>query len=181
MKGIIFTEFLEFVEQRFSLEMADDIIHASELPSGGAYTAVGTYDHHEILELVNTLSILSGTPVADLVRSFGFHLFGRLAAIYSFLLDGIDSAFSCLGSIGDHIHMEVKKLYPDTELPHIECSSQESKRMMLVYRSQRPFGDLAEGLIAGCCAHFGEDIAILRENLPNDDETAIRFLLVHRG
>lgn len=45
MKGIIFTEFLEMVEDRFSPEIADRIIEASDLPSRGVYTAVGTYDH----------------------------------------------------------------------------------------------------------------------------------------
>ena len=45
MKGVIFTEFLEMVESHFSPEMADRIITAARLPSGGAYTAVGTYDH----------------------------------------------------------------------------------------------------------------------------------------
>jgi len=44
MKGIIFTEFLEMVEDRFSPEIADRIIEAADLPSGGAYTAIGTYD-----------------------------------------------------------------------------------------------------------------------------------------
>ncbi|MBA1333177.1 heme transporter CcmB, partial [Candidatus Endoriftia persephone str. Guaymas] len=44
MKGIVFSKFIEFVEERFSPEMADDIIESSDLPSGGAYTSVGTYD-----------------------------------------------------------------------------------------------------------------------------------------
>ncbi|MCX7200840.1 MAG: hypothetical protein NTV17_00650 [Burkholderiales bacterium] len=41
MKGMIFTEFLELVERTYSPEMADDLIDASNLPSGGAYTSVG--------------------------------------------------------------------------------------------------------------------------------------------
>ena len=41
MKGIIFTEFIEMVEDKFGFEVADNIITNSNLPSGGAYTAVG--------------------------------------------------------------------------------------------------------------------------------------------
>lgn len=49
MKGIVFVEFLEMVESTFSAEMADDIIDACDLSSGGAYTSVGTYPHSEIV------------------------------------------------------------------------------------------------------------------------------------
>ena len=39
MKGIVFTEFLDFVADRYGEDTVDDIIDASELPSAGAYTA----------------------------------------------------------------------------------------------------------------------------------------------
>ena len=42
MKGIVFTEFLEMVEAQFGLDTVDAIIENSDLPSRGAYTAVGT-------------------------------------------------------------------------------------------------------------------------------------------
>ncbi len=45
MKGVVFTEFIEMVEDQFSADMVDDIIDDAQPPSGGAYTAVGTYDH----------------------------------------------------------------------------------------------------------------------------------------
>ena len=55
MKGIVFREFLEMVEEAFGMDVADQIIEESDLPSGGAYTSVATYDHHEILTLVGKL------------------------------------------------------------------------------------------------------------------------------
>ncbi|MBT8311465.1 MAG: hypothetical protein HKP23_01335, partial [Flavobacteriaceae bacterium] len=39
MKGIVFTEFLEMVEDKFGLEVVDTIIEKAELPSEGVYTA----------------------------------------------------------------------------------------------------------------------------------------------
>ena len=42
MKGIIFTEFMQMVEDRFSIEVAEEIIDAATLPSGGSYTSLGT-------------------------------------------------------------------------------------------------------------------------------------------
>lgn len=45
MKGIVFTEFVDMVEAQFSADMVDDILDDAAPASGGAYTAVGTYDH----------------------------------------------------------------------------------------------------------------------------------------
>ena len=66
MKGIVFSEFLEFVEQRFSIEQAQDMIDACELESGGAYTSVGTYDHREMIQLLGALSSQVDVDVASL-------------------------------------------------------------------------------------------------------------------
>ena len=63
MKGMVFTEFLEMVEDKFSADMVDDIIDDSAPPSGGAYTAVGTYDHNELVGMVVALSQRSGLPL----------------------------------------------------------------------------------------------------------------------
>ena len=49
MKGVVFTEFIEMVENEFSPDLADTIITEAGLPSGGIYTSVGTYRHEEML------------------------------------------------------------------------------------------------------------------------------------
>ena len=74
MKGVVFTEFLEMVEARFSADVVDDIIDAANLPSGGVYTAVGTYPHEEIVALVLALAQQTGLSVRDLLLVFGEHL-----------------------------------------------------------------------------------------------------------
>jgi PleD family two-component response regulator len=40
MKGIVFTEFLEMVENRFSEHTVDQLIEQVDLPSKGIYTSV---------------------------------------------------------------------------------------------------------------------------------------------
>ncbi|TMO53504.1 hypothetical protein CWC18_21130, partial [Pseudoalteromonas aurantia] len=71
MKGIIFTEFMEMVEDRFSEDVAEEIIELADLPSGGSYTSLGTYSHAEVLNLVTCLSQVSGAKIEDLVQAFG--------------------------------------------------------------------------------------------------------------
>ena len=50
IKGLLFTELLEMVEDSFSPELADRIIEDADLPSGGVYTsAVGVHgDNREV-------------------------------------------------------------------------------------------------------------------------------------
>lgn len=177
MKGIVFTEFLEMVEDRFSVEIVERVIEASSLPSRGVYTSVGTYDHNEIIELVSNLSTLTGIAVPDLLQAFGEHLFGRFVSIYPHFFEGIQSAFVFLQKIEDYIHVEVKKLYPDAMLPNFEYDTSTSGQMIMTYRSSRPFADIAEGLIKGCIRHFGEKIEIRREQTPGNQGTYARFIL----
>jgi hypothetical protein len=180
MKGIVFTEFLEMVETKFSPKVADEIITAAQLPSGGAYTAVGTYDHQEIAALVLALNRITGQPVPDLIRTFGRHLFGRFVKLYPQFFLGVSSAFEFLANVDHYIHVEVLKIYPDAQLPRFEIHREGAERMVLVYRSERALHDLAEGLIEGCAEHFQERIALQKEDLSDGKGTCVRFTLAKR-
>lgn len=179
MKGIVFTEFLEMVEERFSLETADQIIEESDLPSGGAYTSVGTYDHREMVRLVSALSRHTGIAVPDLLKAFGEHLFGRFHEGYPHFFEGVTSALDFLKTIENVIHVEVLKLYPDAELPRFDCVSEEPGRLVLIYRSARHLEDLAEGLMVGCGRHFGSTLEIVRRPVEGEPD-AVRFELVEK-
>ena len=181
MKGMVFTEFLELVEDKFSVEIAEDLIHESNLPSGGAYTSVGSYDHGEILTLVTKLSERTGVPVNDLVFTFGHHLIERFANGYPDMFTGMGNTFEFLKTIHDHVHVEVKKLYPDAELPTISATNVDDHTLKIHYSSSRPFADLAHGLIAGVCDHFGEKIDISRKYNGENGSTEEEFTLVTTG
>lgn len=163
MKGVVFTEFLGMVEKQFSADMVDNVIDDAQLPHGGAYTAVGTYPHQEMVSMVVALSQHSGIEVTDLVRAFGQYLFGRFVIGFPSFFHGVDNAFQFLSGIEDIIHVEVLKLYPDAELPSFDVEHHDAQKLVLLYHSPRHFEDLAEGLMRGCVAHFGEQIAITRE------------------
>lgn len=175
MKGIVFTEFLNFVAQRYGEDAVDDIIDACPLASGGAYTAVGTYSHGEMAQLCGALAERSGAPVADLVRSFGSHLSGSFARGYPAFFPKDGSFFDFLESIEAHIHVEVRKLYPDAELPTFTVESRGDKRMVMEYRSPRRMAALAEGLILGSARHFGVQASV--HTLPAADADATRFVV----
>lgn len=174
MKGIIFTEFLTMVEQAHGLDMVDTIIDKSDLPSGGSYTAVGTYPHSEIVSLVINLSQETSTEVPDLLKAFGQYLFHSLAKSYpSFVKESTDP-LDFLEQVETYIHVEVRKLYPDAELPTFECSRPNSPdQLHMVYHSIRHMEDVCEGLIRGSLEHFGVQATVERQSLDDDSELFI--------
>ncbi len=180
MKGMVFTEYLDMVEKTFGLEITDQMITACDLPSGGAYTAVGTYDHQEIVQLVQQLHHLTGMPLEDLLKAFGRHLFKRFVIRYPEMFEGKDSAFSFLEKIDSHIHVEVRKLYPDAELPSFECSRPAADELTMLYHSNRGMADLAEGLIQGCGEHFRETLSINRQYISDARGAGVLFSIKHQ-
>jgi hypothetical protein len=164
MKGVVFTEFLDMVEAKFSPEMVDDIVDAASLPHGGAYTAVGTYPYTEMASLVVELSKRSGIPVPNLLKDYGKHLFGRFHQGYGQFFNGIDDCFSFLETINEVVHIEVRKLYPGAELPEFSTERPAHDHLRMVYRSPRCLGDLAEGLLIGCVSHFGGGVKVSRKD-----------------
>jgi hypothetical protein len=181
MKGVVFTEFLEMVEDRFSPDMADRIIEEANLPSGGAYTSIATYDHEEMLRLVSCLSRETGIDVAELYRAFGSYLFKRFYVMFPGYFSGARSAFDFLQRVEDYIHIEVRKLYPDAELPTFVHESPRPDRLVVTYRSNRPFAALADGLIRGCVEHYGEPVAVEMEDLSGGAGTMARFVLTRQN
>lgn len=177
MKGIVFSEFNEMVEEKFSPEIADKIIVDADLPSGGAYTSVGTYAHEELLALVTRLSVETGVPAGDLVRAFGRHLAGRFTELYPGFFEGVRNTLEFLGTIEQHVHVEVRKLYPDAELPSFVTEQTGRGSMLMIYRSRRPFADLAEGLIEGCATHFGDQLKIERSDAFEEGMHQTRFMI----
>lgn len=177
MKGIVFTEFFEMIEQQSGLDEVDALVEGCELSTGGAYTAVGTYDFQELVVLVQKLGERSGIPVPVLIKAFGEHLFGRFYQKFPEFFEGVEDAPTFLSGIEDTIHTAVRKLYPDAELPAFEVEILECGGVDLTYSSPRPFADFAEGLIEGCLQHFGESRRVRRVNPGGADGTSCRFVI----
>jgi hypothetical protein len=178
MKGVVFTELLEMVEARFSLGVVDRVITRAAPASGAQYTSVGTYPSGELMSLLAALSHETSTPVPTLVREFGSHLFRRFAVAHPTFFHSAPTAFALLSSVEGYIHVEVKKLYPDAELPSILCVPEGADRLVLTYRSPRGLADLAEGLITACIEHYGERVTTARHDLSDGRGEIVRFDLV---
>lgn len=180
MLGMVFTEFLDMVEERFSPEVADAIIVDAELPHGGSYTAVGYYPHEEIVRLVGELSRRTNTPAAELVKAFGHHLIGRFRSRYPALFESSRSLFDFLAAVDGEIHREVHKLYPEARLPRLKVLARSADHLELAYLSPRSMEPLAEGLITGAMDHFDEPCAITLETRDQADGRPVSVFVLDR-
>ncbi|WP_105181186.1 MULTISPECIES: heme NO-binding domain-containing protein [Pseudoalteromonas] len=163
MKGIVFTEFLDMVENEFSYEVADKIIEENSLASNGAYTSVGNYDNAEMIMLITSLSKHVNTPAEQLATHFGKYLLNRFFILFPHFFTSVSTTFDFLDTIDRHVHVEVKKLYSDAELPSFETKRISERKMQMFYRSGNPFACLAGGLIEGACEKFNEKITIKKD------------------
>lgn len=174
MKGIVFTEFLELVEEKFGLEMVDKIIEESQLPSEGAYTAVGTYDFAEMLSLLTQLSKNTGISIDDLLLVYAEHFFAVLADSYPGLITKYEDPIELLASIENHIHVEVRKIYPDAELPTFEVLEKTPRSLVMIYKSSRAMYNFGLGLMNKTFEHYNAEATIILEKI-KEDGTEVKF------
>jgi hypothetical protein len=160
LKGILFTELIDFIERHTDIATAEQIIDEANLKSSGAFTAVGNYPHQEMLLLVGSASSILQSPPRDLMRQFGKELFSRLYESHpEFFEENVNNAPLFLERIQEHIHDEVTKLYPDSSPPSILVSKDEGF-LRVAYESHRPFALVALGLIEGCYEYFGKPVHV---------------------
>ena len=176
MKGIVFTEFLEMVEDKFGYELVDKLLTENELESGGVYTAIGTYNYTEMVQLVTNLSERTGLEKSILLNEYGKYFFQVLLSSYPQFFQTMTEPFDFLESIENHIHVEVKKLYPDAELPSFESERLNENTLKMIYHSERKMSDFADGLIIKTLEHYKTPCNIEKKNM-EEDGSVVQFII----
>ena len=177
MKGIVFTEFLELVETTFGLETVEEIIEKSDLPSQGAYTSIGTYAFSEMLALVSNLSEKTSMSINELLHVYGLHFFSVIERDYPYILKTYSNAMELLSSVESHIHVEVRKIYPDAELPRFEVVEQSDNKLVLTYYSSRSMYAFGLGLMEKAFEHYGKKASITYEKI-KEDGSEVKFVIL---
>ncbi|WP_298417691.1 heme NO-binding domain-containing protein [uncultured Kordia sp.] len=176
MKGIIFTEFLDLVEDKFGLDMVDKIIEQSKLESEGVYTAIGTYRFSEMLQLLQNLSTNTTISIDDLLLTYAEHFFSVIESSYPGLLATYKDPIEMLASIENHIHVEVRKIYPDAELPTFVVEEKTENSLTMIYKSSRAMHHFGLGLMNKTFEHFNSTAQITLEKI-KEDGTEVKFII----
>lgn len=177
MKGVVFTEFLDFVESSYGSDLVDDVIDDANLPHDGAYTSVGTYPFIEMQRLTTALGLRKNLTLNDLMLMFGDHLCRKFIVKYPEFFHSETTLFDFIESVDGHIHVEVHKLYADAELPRFTTYARNTDTLIIDYKSCRPLEALAEGMIRAAAHHYGEDVTVQRARVEAERESAVRFTI----
>ena len=171
MKGILFVEFIDFLESNTDPDTAQEIINNAEVASGGAYSRVGLYDYQELIQLLVASANKLDRPADELLGLFSEHLMSMFSREYPDFFSGAKRAADILKDLDSHIHVQVKKLYPDAELPSFDYEEQGDK-LVLTYQSPRPLAGVAHALIGACIKHFDTQEEIVTASIAEDQCSA---------
>jgi hypothetical protein len=159
VKGIIFNLLEEVITAEHGADAWDDLLDAAG--SDGVYTALGNYEDDELVALLAQLPAAFGVGIDEHLRWFGRSAMPRLAERYATFFDHHESTASFLRSINDVIHSEVRKLYPDADVPTFDFDpvpgiGAPEGAVVMGYSSARRLCALAEGFIEGAASQYRE-------------------------
>ena len=154
MKGVIFNLVEEVVRSERGDDAWDDIVDTAGV--SGAYTSLGSYPDNDLVDLATSVAQHVGTDVSSVIRHVGHQGIEILATRYPEFFEPHEDLHSFLLTLNEIIHPEVRRLYPGAFVPEFVYGIVSDDVLELTYTSERGRCDLAEGLILGAAAHYGE-------------------------
>lgn len=180
MKGLVFRTFYEFCETHHGADALDEIIEAANLPNGGAFTTVGTYPFPHMEALIGAYIGRTGQALEETLQQFGAFCFSKWVQIWPAEFEGKE-LFDVLSTVDEFHEKEVRKLYPDAELPSFRVEARSATELVLGYRSQKPLSDLAAGVIKGAGLHMQQPVRVRQEPANDDDGDYVRITITTIG
>lgn len=168
MKGTIFVELVKMAEGAFGEDVVDDVLDKADLDNGGAFTTVGNYPCSELVKIVVAFSEHSGLSPDVLQKMFGHWMLTHFVENYPEFFSSKADAFSLLESIEGEIHVEVRKLYPEAELPTFETERKDATHLNMTYESPRPLSAFCHGMIEAALEHFDQTGEITSQSDPSN-------------
>ena len=81
-----------------------------------------------------------------------------------------------LASIENHIHVEVKKIYNDAELPTFIVEKKTENSLIMIYKSSRSMHHFGLGLMNKTFEHFNSKATIILDKIKNDG-SEVKFII----
>ncbi|MCT4624932.1 MAG: heme NO-binding domain-containing protein [Schleiferiaceae bacterium] len=169
MKGLIFSHLLTFVEKEYDKETQQKMLeNAGRLSADGTYAEGESYPYEEIFQLAGNLSTITNVSMAKTFEHFGEYLFIQLARAFSQFFSPDETLFGFLQKLEDHIHIEVRKKYPDANLPGFEFEPIDENNLKMIYKSERAMSDFGIGMIKGAAIWFNRKVFVGKKDISKD-------------
>lgn len=154
MKGALFVHLIEFGQRELGEEAVEREIARLNLPSRGAYTAIGMYSFAEFEQLRQAFAAAMHMEGDALSRQFGRYALPLLVAGRAIPLT--THPFDFLEQVHGVIHQDVRKLYRDANPPMVQVAARQgSRRLVLRYESKRPMAAFCRGMLEATIDLFG--------------------------
>jgi hypothetical protein len=113
MKGFFFTKFLEFVEEKYGLEMVRKLANEATLESQGIFDPLETYSNFEMAQLLQCLSKHTGVSIINLLLIYGKYFFIDIEKKYQSLITTSAVPNEMISTIEQNIQTMVKEIYSE--------------------------------------------------------------------
>ena len=175
MQGIVFQVLEACYVEAFGPDAWRQVAAAAD--ASERYTYAATYPDAELGRLVTAIASAQGISPAQALRWFGEHAIPHFHVLTPDLFDRHRACWPFLRSLNDIIHPQVRLRYPGVDVPDFEYPDTSGAAQVIVYRSARRMCALAEGLMLGAAAHFGEELAICQSHCMHQGDDHCRFEL----
>ncbi len=169
MKGFFLDEFLNFLEERYSWRMAEDVVESAGVESGGLYLWLNDYPSAEFERLLRATAELSGRDAREIARDFGRHLFAYLQRRFPELISGTRDSFSFLTQLPTRLALKFDYWFKQDNQPSVLVMS-ERGRLHIRLRASPWQVMVAAGLVDGALSCFRDaeldDVRLTTEGEP---------------
>lgn len=155
MKGIIFNITENFINDNYGEDIYDEIIESCNLITTEPIIAPGIYPFKDLDEIFIQSSKKLKLSKEELMKKIGHYTFSKLAEKYPNFVTPFNHPKEFLKTVECIIHVEVRKLYPKSELPSFQYSEPSEYELIITYYSERKLYQFMEGLINGVSEYFG--------------------------
>jgi predicted hydrocarbon binding protein len=176
MKGVVFVALAEMIQNKYGHQFWNNVVSKSELESEGVYTAAATYKDEEANKLLASIASKLDKKSNDVLKIFGIYLAGYFNKKYPQFFSS-DGFFDFLASVDNIVHVEIKKLSPDSTPPKIQTIKLSEKEMTLLYFSKRKLCPLAIGLIKGSSHIYGINVDVEHTKCMHDGHEFCEFFI----
>ncbi|WP_299005295.1 heme NO-binding domain-containing protein [uncultured Shewanella sp.] len=174
MTGIIFIELINVIKSNFGLELFEAM--KEEANEDGQFVKTGSYSHHRLFNMINSLSRLTRISSQDLLELIGQQVFLPLLTSLPIKIGSISNTIDFVIHVETYIHHEAQKLYPNSTMPTFNFIFISENQLIMDYHSPRCMGYICFGLLKGCAQYFEEKIKITLQ-LMDDSGSHVRFNL----
>lgn len=160
MLGIFFTTVIKYIEKKYGLHVADQVITTSNLKSDGIYTRIGSYDASEIKRIIEKCSTITQSNPKTIMYEYGEYLFKIFLKVPKNPIHTITNFYEYILTIEKTYKNEILKLSPEDFTPFFTTIKHSRDGCILLYTCETRMPSAFNGFIKAIANHYNEAINI---------------------